>query len=1251
MANFGNIGEAFVDIRANFGKFQSDLGSATSKLGRNLGQIGRSAQQAGRSLTVGLTLPIVAAGVAVVKMGVDFEKEMTKIQTLVGIAGERVDEMGDEVLALSKDVAKGPQELARALFVVTSAGQRGAEAMKILEQAAKASAIGLGDTAEIARAVTSAVNAYGVENLNAERATEILVATVREGNLEAADLAGSLGRVIGIAANVGLTFDQVGAFIATFTRVGVGAEEAVTSLRGALAILVKPTKGVSDALATIGTTVEQLRADVVEKGIAETFGLLIKNLEGAGIAVAEVFPNIRALSGVLATAGSQGEEFVRISEAIANSQGIVREGFEETRKTAAFVFAQVFTELKSITAELGLELIPILKDSLLPLLRGMVKTIGLAADAFKKLPAPLQKMVLGFVALLAAAGPFLFLFGGISRGVGAVIRVVAFLAPSLASGTTGMLTFGSIASKIGLIFTGTLGPALQAVVAVLTGPVGWVVAIIAVIAIIVKWAASADKLTAAWEAVKNFFAVLGRFVIGVFGLIIDKIGRDIGKVVAAITPAIGALKRVLQPVVDFLLGVFTDALNAASGAILLVADAIGLDLTPSLDAAVPALGKTADEAANLEDAAGKLEQKLMDAAAAGDILVPGMERSAESMAEADAAAAKLAEDAEALAEAQQTAAQATLDALQPFSAIIAQWNLASAAGVTATQFTAAFKDQILAAGIEAGEAAALFEALGISVDELPKPLQEALAGLIATEKGLMDISGLAGELADLPLGGTIDDFKAALDSLQGPQSEAFKNAQRTSNAQKELNREFNLSQMEITALEQEIQAYSDANATAAQIQDKFGQRISAASKRAKLFGQELGKMTQGFDESSDAAKRNVAFAENFQKAWNTAIGNVVGNFLEGIQNMDFSFKGFFDNLVDTAKNLGRTLVSLFAGAIFKPILKIGQRFASNLADTIFSKLAGAKGPSGGLLGGLNIGGTFKSIGSTIGSAFGKLAPLLTNPITGAIAGIGIAIFAAFKLFTKTPLEAGVKEVTRDFGVDVSKQTLQGFTEGLGLTEEQFKPIRKDILASPLAFRDLLLPAAQASGQVDELVASFGNLTAFGKTFDLSGAAAKAAAGDFSELNQAFLDIFGEGGIQSVGGAEKFLVTDPEDAAADMEGPGVRTGELLGDIFVDRLDQLIIIMGEGFASLTEKLTEIVDRLTILLEGPGLIGADADAGALGGAATIEITINALDSASFREFMAGDGGDVFIEELMLRRQEQMVEVVDSAKKGVKE
>ena len=1213
MADFGQIGEAFVDIRANFGTFQTDLAGAQRKIGRQLQSIGSGFTQVGRTLSIGLTLPLIAAAGAAVKFGSDFSREMTKIQTLVGLSESRVASLGKEVLALSKTVAVGPQELAKALFVITSAGQRGAEAMQILERAAKASAIGLGDTAEIARAVTSAVNAYGAENLDAARATDILVATVREGNLEASELAGSLGRVLGIAAELGVGFEEVGGFIATFTRVGVSAEEAVTSLRSALQILAKGVSGpTEEALEKIQFSVEDLRKVVAEKGLAAGFLELTNRLRDAGIQVAEVFPNLRALSGVLAVTGSQADIFAENTQKISDSLGIVDEGFERTTKEADFLFRQLKTDLGAILTELGVKLLPIIISDVIPALQSFLKLIGELATKFGTLSTPVQKSILAAAAFAAALGPILLIVGPIVSGLGSLVLAATALGGGAAIAGAGVVTFGGILSG------------LLPIIASLT---------VALSSLFIFGFAAFE--------ISEFFAAAQDFAD-----ISAQISRDAQDVSTTVLGSFNAMRQAAREEIfppdigaglDELFARFQDDQDLESFRNGL--ELVGLKMKDIQEAARP----TAEELAELA---------LVEAEAAA---------AAENLAEEQAAAAralkKSAEEsekaAERLAKAQKLAAESTTNALQPFRNLTAQFKLAAEAGTTAEEFVVAFADQIETAGMKAEDGARLFDLMGIKVEELDPALRDAVAALKAAKREIdnntISILALNSGIDQLPIG--MGRGAEALAILGGRAEAAAANVSRLNKIQDGLQKEAKDAAAEIRALDREIQDYQSLGLSAERITDKLSDRIDAASKNAKLFGIELGKNTQAFVKDAAAKKRNIALAKDFRKQWNAAIGDVLGNFLTSIQEMDFSFKGFANSILDTVKNLGRTLLSLFAGAIFKPSLKLGQRFAQNLGDTLLSKIGSGKAPAGGLLGGLDIGGTFKGIGSTIGSAFTKLGPLLTNPITGAIVGIGLAIFGAFKLFTQTPLEAGVKETVRDFGVEVSEDTLTGFTEGLGLSEEQFKPIRKDILASPLAFRDLLLPAAQATGEVDKLVASFGKLEAFGQVFDLSAEAAQAAEGDFEAFNQRFAEIFGEGGIRSVGGAEAFFVPSAEDAAAAEEGPGVRTAEQLGDVFIDRLDMLITTFGEGFELLATKLQEIVDRLTSLVE----VNADEE-GMLPGEGGIpggQITINiqALDAATFREFLAGDGGDAFMEELFLRRQEQMVDVVGGATKGVKE
>jgi TP901 family phage tail tape measure protein len=1210
MADFGQIGEAFVDIRANFGTFQTDLAGAQKKIGRQLQTIGAGFTQVGRTLSIGLTLPLIAAAGAAVKFGSDFSREMTKIETLVGLSSSRVKELGTEVLALSKTVAVGPQELAKALFVITSAGQRGSEAMNILTQAAKASAIGLGDTAEIARAVTSAVNAYGVENLNAARATDILVATVREGNLEASELAGSLGRVLGIAAELGVGFDEVGGFIATFTRVGVSAEEAVTSLRSALQILAKGVSGpTEEALDKISFSVEQLRAVVAEKGLAAGFLELTNRLRDAGIQVAEVFPNLRALSGVLAVTGSQADIFASNTQKISDSLGIVNEGFERTTKEADFLFRQLKTDLGAILTELGIKLLPIIISDVIPALQSFLNLIGDLATKFGNLSTPVQKSILAVAGLLAALGPVLLIIGPIISGMGSLVLAATALGGGAAIAGAGVFTFGGILTSL--------------------------LPIIATVAIALSTLFIAGF--AAFE-ISEFLSAAQDFAD-----ISAQISRDAQDASTSVQGSFNAMRKAArEDIFPPDIGTSLDELFAR------------FQDTGDLDSFRNGLELVGLRMKDLQEQAQPTAEELLVLAEAEKEAALQAENLAAEQAEAAKAAAEAAEAAEKaaerLAKAQKLAAESTTNALQPFRNLNAQFKLAAEAGTTAAEFVVAFGDQIESAGMKADASGRLFAAMNIEIEDLSPELKEAAIQLRAVNAEIerVGISSLVAGQAIPQLSLAVRDFSARMKSLSGPADEAAQNVLRLAKTQKELDKESKEAADEIRKLEREISDYQELGVSAERTTAKFADRIADATKNAKVFGIELGKNTQAFVKDAAAKKRNIALAKDFRDSWNNAIGDVLGNFLTSIQEMDFSFKGFADSILSTVKNLGRTLLSLFAGAIFKPILKLGQRFAQNLGDTILSKITSGKAPAGGLLGGIDIGGTFKSIGSTIGSAFGKLAPLLTNPITGAIVGIGLAIFGAFKLFTKTPLEAGVKEVVRDFGVEVSEDTLKGFTEGLGLSEEQFKPIRKDILASPIAFRDILLPAAQATGSVDELIASFANLEAFGQVFDLSAEAAAAAEGDFEAFNARFIEIFGKGGIRSVGGAEAFTVTDAVEGE-DGE-PGVRTAEQLGDVFIDRLDMLITTFGEGFELLAEKLQEIVDRLTALVE----VDADEEGMLPGGGipgGSITINIQALDAATFREFLAGDGGDAFMEELFLRRQEQMVDVLDGAVKGVTE
>lgn len=423
------IASTNISIGANLSGLQRGLKIAQ----RSLRKFGGQAKRIGSNITSSVTLPFAAAGAAGVKMATDLEGSFSKIENLVGITGKALDDFKTSVKNVSSETGKSQQELSEAIFTISSAGLRGAEATEVLERSAKASAIGLGDTQQIAQALTGVMQAYSSSGMTAAQATDTLTAIVREGNLEAEALAPTLGRVVGIASQLGVSFEEVGANIATFTRLGVPAEEAVVGLRGIMASFLKPTADAKNALATLGMTAEDLRNQVSEEGLQATLANLMQSFEGNDEALTSVFGNVRALSAVLGTAGAQGETYAAVLDNISNSTGIVDEGFENVSQTSGFKFQQTLNSLRNAGIELG--------NALLPLITKIATFVTTAINSFRDLSTETKTAILTLTAIVAASGPIMSGIGFIATAIGALLSPVGLIIVGIAAAGFAMYKF------------------------------------------------------------------------------------------------------------------------------------------------------------------------------------------------------------------------------------------------------------------------------------------------------------------------------------------------------------------------------------------------------------------------------------------------------------------------------------------------------------------------------------------------------------------------------------------------------------------------------------------------------------------------------------------------------------------------------------------------------------------------------------------------------------------------------------------
>jgi TP901 family phage tail tape measure protein len=312
--------------------------------------------------------------------------------------------------------------------------------MDVLEMSLKAAAVGLGETKTIADLSTSAMNAYGSGTLSASGATDILTAAVREGKLEASALAGAMGGVIPLASNMGVSFDQVGAALAAMSKTGTDAATGATQLTAILASLKKPSAEAEQAFSAMGMTTESVQKSISEKGLLSTLEMLQNGLKQTGKDTTAIFPNIRALKGVLDLTGAGLEDNRRIFDALSKSMGATDTAFKKTAKSASYQMTQGLNSMKESLMGVG----EVILKAIAPAIKELGEFITDLSNKFKELSPQTQKIIIAFAGIVAALGPLLVVLGALMTTVipGLTIAFTALTAAMVAN------PFGLIAVAI-----------------------------------------------------------------------------------------------------------------------------------------------------------------------------------------------------------------------------------------------------------------------------------------------------------------------------------------------------------------------------------------------------------------------------------------------------------------------------------------------------------------------------------------------------------------------------------------------------------------------------------------------------------------------------------------------------------------------------------------------------------------------------------------------------------------------------------
>ena len=325
-----------------------------------------------------------------------FSDELANIKT---IAGEYdTDKLRKEITSLSSTLGTSA-ELANALYFAYSAGVRGSEkemARFVGQVAALAKTIGAQVTPTM-DAVTTMMNAYGLEVKDAGMLTDWFYQIVKSGKTTGPELAQSLGQIAATAAASGISLDELGAALATLTTT-MPTNIAVTSLAASIRSLMNPTDDVRKQAAALG--IDLSMAAIKAKGFGGVMEEIYNKTQGRGDLIGRLFP-AESSRAIMALAGTQLNTLKQNIVDFSNKGGAAAVAFQEKMQSlderikALQVTGQ---KLLTILADMALNIVT-LGGALNPLLRKFVEL----DESGLRLLARLAALVAGLAAVKKAA--------------------------------------------------------------------------------------------------------------------------------------------------------------------------------------------------------------------------------------------------------------------------------------------------------------------------------------------------------------------------------------------------------------------------------------------------------------------------------------------------------------------------------------------------------------------------------------------------------------------------------------------------------------------------------------------------------------------------------------------------------------------------------------------------------------------------------------------------------------------------------
>ena len=367
----------------------------------------------------------IGIGIAGTMAFVDFERSMNEVFTLIpGTSQDAMDAMTNDVKKFSKEFGVLPEKIVPALYQALSAGVPQDNVFQFLETAQKAAKGGVTDLTTAVNGISSVVNAYGADTINATQASDLMFTAVRMGKTTFEEMSNALFNVNPIAAALGVKFGDVTAAMSAMTAQGIPTNVATTQLRQLFVELSKEGTKTSEAFEKISG--KSFKEFVAEGGNTQQALLLLEEYaKKTGVGINDLFGSVEAGSAALSLTGKGTETFSKNLDAMGKSAGATDGAFTQMDKGLGPVIDKFKAFAAVFLIEVGTKIAPIIENLVdwMDKNRGAAYALAGAIGGALLAAVGLYVVAMGqaAIATIAATWPFLLIAAAVAVVVGAFI--------------------------------------------------------------------------------------------------------------------------------------------------------------------------------------------------------------------------------------------------------------------------------------------------------------------------------------------------------------------------------------------------------------------------------------------------------------------------------------------------------------------------------------------------------------------------------------------------------------------------------------------------------------------------------------------------------------------------------------------------------------------------------------------------------------------------------------------------------------